>query len=76
MNLQIIAKKIEKQWEAALISDNQFRRAFTGTSLKKIVESQISAILSFDRPEGTEISVQLNIIDPPQEEKKSEPNPT
>lgn len=63
MHLQILAKKIDKQFEVAVISEGKFARAMTGKNLTDIVFGQLKALLSFDRPEGTEISVTMIIDD-------------
>jgi len=69
LSIQIVSKKIDGQYEAAVISGGKFARALSGKDLFKIVSSQLSALLSLERNEGTEVNVTVTISDGPSEEK-------
>lgn len=74
LNVQVAAKRIENQWEAAVISDGKFSRALKGNNLWKLVSDQLTALLSFDRVEGTEIAINVSIIDGPPSDPNGENN--
>lgn len=70
LNIQFVSKKIDEQWEAAVISDGKFARALTGKDLTKLIMSQLTALLSLERSNDTEVTLNLTITDAP--EKKNE----
>jgi len=74
INVVIAGKVVDKKWEAAVLSEGKFMRALTGDSLFKLVASQITALLSLERPEGTEVGINISINEAEEvkEEKKED----
>jgi hypothetical protein len=77
LNVTIVAKKVDGIWEAAVLSSGKFSRALTGKDLQKIVVSQLTALLSFNRSDDSEVSVQVSITDGPEKtEGEDQSGPT
>jgi hypothetical protein len=64
MVVTVAAKKIEGNWEGALVVDGKFSRSYQGKSLADIVTKAISPFLSGEREDGTEVTVSLGFLDP------------
>jgi hypothetical protein len=63
LQVTIASKKIDGAWEAAVLSQGRFSRALKGNDLYSLVTGQLTALLSLDRPEGSEVSLQILITD-------------
>ena len=63
----IAARKIGEKWEAVLLRDGKFLRAFQGEkgqSLGGVVGGQVAEYISVNRNEGTEIAINVSINEP------------
>lgn len=66
-NLTVAARKPGDRWEAALVVDGKFMRAFTGgegDTLLSLVGATLTALLSVNRNEGTEIGINITVAEP------------
>lgn len=63
VKIVIACRKIDEQWEGAVISQNRFTRALINKDLYKMITSQLTGLLVSDRPEGTEITLELGIVE-------------
>lgn len=69
MQITFATKKIDGQYEAALVIDNKFTRAASGRSLTDLLLKLIGPILSQDMQDGTEVSVRTEIATPAEIER-------
>jgi hypothetical protein len=63
----IASRKIGGTWEAVLLTDGKFMRAFqgqVGQSLGGVVGGIVAEYISINRNEGTEIALNLSISEP------------
>jgi hypothetical protein len=58
------ARKTGETWEAALIKDGRFFRAFSGKTLEEAIGQSMMGWLEVPRNEGTEIGVSISINEP------------
>ena len=66
-NMTVAARKTGDKWEAALVIDGKFMRAFTGEdggTLASLVGLTVTAALSAPRNEGTEIGINITVAEP------------
>jgi hypothetical protein len=64
IDLQLLAKQINGQWETALVSKGRFVRAQVGVDLEKLLLTHIRPILSAPRAEGVGVTLSLVVSDP------------
>jgi hypothetical protein len=65
--MTVAARKTGDKWEAALVQDGRFMRAFQGApydSLAVVVNHVMFALLDVNRNEGTEVSVNITVSEP------------
>ena len=63
----VAARKIGEKWEAVLLQDGKFMRAFQGEqagTLQGLVGQALSGYLIVNRNEGTEIAVNISVNEP------------
>jgi len=66
MVLTIAAKRINGNWEAALIVDGRFARSFVNETITEIVSSgMVPLIATNTAEEGTEVTFNVEITTPP-----------
>lgn len=63
IEVMLSGRKIDGKWEAALISKGRFVRALVGDDLLKILTSQVTGLLSSDRPDETSIHINISITE-------------
>jgi hypothetical protein len=69
IKFSIVGRRIEGKWELVAVSNGKFYRAFAEKDLYKIISTHIMTLLKSDRPDDTEISVEISIQEP---DKKNE----
>jgi len=63
----VAARLTGERWEAVLLQDGKFMRAFQGAreqSLDSLVGASLTAFLTVTRNEGTEIGVNISVNEP------------
>jgi hypothetical protein len=68
--LTIAARLTGERWEAALVADGKFQKAFVGErgeTLGQVVGTVLTALLAVQRNEGTELGISLSINEPDSE---------
>lgn len=63
----VAARKVGETWEAVLLQDGKFMRAFQGLvggSLNGLVGPALTTYLMVERNEGTEIGVNISVNEP------------
>ena len=64
MIVTVAAKKVEGNWEGALVVDGKFGRSYQGKSLADMVTKALAPFLSGEREEGTEVTVSVGFMEP------------
>lgn len=63
MQIMMAAKKVDGQYEAALLIDGKFTRSTVSKSLTDLMMKLLGPILTLDREDGSEVSVNVGILD-------------
>jgi hypothetical protein len=64
MRIQFATKRVDGQYEAALIVDNKFSRSGSGKSITDLFVKLAGPVLAAVQEEGTEIAVDVGIMTP------------